>query len=95
MDALIDLFADAQQALFEGLLQPLMFTFGLGNLLADGYQATGWLLVGLIEIGLMVSVLRALERWRPVEVVTDRAACPCLPSHAPGRRRGAAGGTAG
>ena len=74
MDALIDLFADAQQALFEGLLQPLMFTFGLGNLLADGYRATGWLLVGLIEIGLMVTVLRALERWRPVEVVTDRAA---------------------
>lgn len=74
MDALINLFADAQQALFEGVLQPLMFAFGLGNLLADGYRATGWLLVGLIEIALMLTVLRALERWRPVEVVTDRAA---------------------
>ena len=74
MDALINLFADAQQALFEGVLQPLMFALGLGNLLADGYRATGWLLVGLIEIALMVTVLRALERWRPVEAVTDRAA---------------------
>lgn len=74
MDALITLFGDVQQALFEGLLQPLMFTFGLGNLLADGYRATGWLLVGLIEIAVMLTVLRALERWRPVEVVTDRAA---------------------
>jgi len=74
MDALINLFADAQQALFEGVLQPLMFAMGLGNLLADGYRATGWLLVGLIEITLMLTVLRALERWRPVEVVTDRAA---------------------
>lgn len=74
MDALINLFADAQQALFEGVLQPLMFAFGLGNLLADGYRATGWLLVGLIEIALMLTLLRALERWRPVEVVTDRAA---------------------
>jgi sterol desaturase/sphingolipid hydroxylase (fatty acid hydroxylase superfamily) len=74
MDALINLFADAQQALFEGLLQPLMFALGLGNLLADGYRATGWLLVGLIEIALMLTLLRALERWRPVEPVTDRAA---------------------
>lgn len=74
MDALINLFADAQQALFEVVLQPLMFAFGLGNLLADGYRATGWLLVGLIEIALMLTLLRALERWRPVEVVTDRAA---------------------
>ena len=35
MNALIELFGDAQQALFERLLQPLMFHLGLGNLLAD------------------------------------------------------------
>jgi len=70
----IDWFADLQQWLFEGLLQPLMFQLGLGNLLADGYRATGWLLVGLLELAVMLTVLRALERWRPVEPVTDRAA---------------------
>ena len=31
MDSLIDLFGRAQQALFEGLVQPLLFTAGLGN----------------------------------------------------------------
>ncbi len=70
----IDWFGDAQQALFESVVQPLMFTLGLGNLLEDGFRATGWLLVGLIQILLMLTLMRALERWRPVEPVTDRAA---------------------
>jgi len=74
MNALIDLFANAQQALFERLLQPLLFALGLGNLLEDGYRATGWLLVGLLQIALMLTLMRALERWRPAEPVTDRAA---------------------
>ena len=74
MDALIDLFAQAQQAMFEGLLQPAMFRLGLGNLLAEGYRATGWLLVGLLQIGVMLTLMRALERWRPFEPVTDLAA---------------------
>ena len=74
MDALTDAFGLAQQWLFEGLLQPLMFHLGLGNLLAEGYRATGWLLVGLLQIALMLTLMRALERWRPVEPVTDRAA---------------------
>ena len=74
MDTLTDTFGLAQQWLFETVLQPLMFHLGLGNLLADGYRATGWLLVGLLQIALMLTVMRALERWRPVEAVTDRAA---------------------
>jgi sterol desaturase/sphingolipid hydroxylase (fatty acid hydroxylase superfamily) len=73
MDRLAELFADLQQALFEGVVQPVMFHSGLGQLLADGYRATGWLLVGLIEIGLLLTLGRLLERWRPVEAVTDRA----------------------
>jgi sterol desaturase/sphingolipid hydroxylase (fatty acid hydroxylase superfamily) len=70
----IDWFGAAQQALFEGVIQPLLFGAGLGNLLEDGFEATGWLLVGLLQIGVMLVFLRALERWRPVEAVTDRAA---------------------
>jgi sterol desaturase/sphingolipid hydroxylase (fatty acid hydroxylase superfamily) len=70
----LDWFGEAQQALFERLLQPLMFHAGLGNLLEDGYRATGWLLVGLLQIGVMLTLMRALERWRPVEPVSDRAA---------------------
>jgi sterol desaturase/sphingolipid hydroxylase (fatty acid hydroxylase superfamily) len=74
VDTLTDAFGLAQQWLFEGLLQPLMFHLGLGNLLAEGYRATGWLLVGLLQIALMLTLMRGLERWRPVEPVTDRAA---------------------
>jgi sterol desaturase/sphingolipid hydroxylase (fatty acid hydroxylase superfamily) len=67
-------FAQAQQALFEGLVQPLMFALGLANLLEDGYRATGWLLVGLVQLFVIVVVFGLLERWRPAEAVSDRAA---------------------
>ena len=63
-----------QQQLFESVVQPFMFTLGLGNLLEDGFEATGWLLVGLLQIVVLVAVFMPLERLRPVEAVTDRAA---------------------
>jgi sterol desaturase/sphingolipid hydroxylase (fatty acid hydroxylase superfamily) len=68
-----DVFSAAQQWLFEAVMQPLMFAVGLGHLLEDGYTATGWLLVGLIQIAVMVAVIGPLQRWRPVEPLTDRA----------------------
>ena len=74
MNTLVGLFGDAQQWLFEQAVQPLMFEAGLGNLLQEGYRATGWLLVGLLQIVVMVTLFAALERLRPVETITDRAA---------------------
>ena len=74
MDTLSNLFGRAQQALFEAVVQPLLFNAGLGNLLEDGYRATGWLLVGVLQIAVLLTVFAALERWHPVEAVTDRAA---------------------
>jgi sterol desaturase/sphingolipid hydroxylase (fatty acid hydroxylase superfamily) len=71
---LTDAFGRAQQALFEAAVQPLVFGLGWGNLLEDAYNATGWLLVGLLQIAVIVGVFGALQRWRPVEPVTDRAA---------------------
>ncbi|HEY0817147.1 MAG TPA: sterol desaturase family protein [Rhizobacter sp.] len=71
---LVEAFGRAQQAVFESLVQPLAFELGLGNLLEDGYAATGWFLVGLLQLLVMVVVFRALERWRPVEPVLDRPA---------------------
>jgi sterol desaturase/sphingolipid hydroxylase (fatty acid hydroxylase superfamily) len=68
------IFASAQQWLFEAAVQPAMFALGLGNLLEDGYAATGWLLVGLVQIAIMLAVIGPLQRWRPVEPVTDRGA---------------------
>jgi sterol desaturase/sphingolipid hydroxylase (fatty acid hydroxylase superfamily) len=68
-----DIFSVAQQWLFETLMQPAMFALGLGHLLEEGYAASGWLLVGLVQIAVLVAVVGPLQRWRPVEPVTDRA----------------------
>ncbi len=74
MDALINTFDDLQQWLFETLVQPLVFGLGLGNRLEDAYSGTGWLLVGLLQLLVMLLVIVPLQRWRPVEPVSDRAA---------------------
>lgn len=73
MNGIEDAFSMAQQWLFETAVQPLMFAIGLGHLLEDGYTATGWLLVGLLQIAVLLLVFGPLQRWRPVEPVTDRA----------------------
>ena len=74
MDWLVQLFGDAQQSLFEGVVQPVLFYAGMANLLEDGYTATGWLLAGLLQIVVMVAIILPLQHWRPVEKVTDRQA---------------------
>lgn len=73
MEWLSSVFDGAQQWLFETVVQPLMFAGGLGNLLEDGYDATGWLLVGLLQLAVIIAVIGPLQRWRPVEPVTNRA----------------------
>ena len=74
MDWLVQIFGEAQQYLFEGVVQPFLFHAGMANLLEDGYAATGWLLVGLIQIVIMVGIIVPLQRWKPVEAVVDRKA---------------------
>lgn len=73
MEWWINVFETAQQWLFENIFQTLLFAAGLGNLLESGYAAAGWLLVGLLQLLVIVVVIGPLQRWRPVEVVTDRA----------------------
>jgi hypothetical protein len=52
MDRLIDGLA-RRSRLFEAVVQPDV-PAGLGNLLEDGFDATGWLLVGLLQIAVLV-----------------------------------------
>lgn len=66
-------FSLVQQLLFEAVVQPVLFVLGMGNLLEDGYEATAWFLVGVIQIILLLAVVGPLQRWRPVEPVLDRA----------------------
>ncbi|MDX3905362.1 MAG: sterol desaturase family protein [Pigmentiphaga sp.] len=74
MEIVSDVFAGAQQWLFETLVQPVLFHLGLGNILEDAYDATMWLLLGLAQLGIMLAVFAPLQRWRPVETIVDKAA---------------------
>lgn len=67
-------FDSAQQALFEAVVQPLLYFCGLAGRIEEGFRATGWLLVGCAQLVVMLTLFRALERWRPAEPVTDRRA---------------------
>jgi sterol desaturase/sphingolipid hydroxylase (fatty acid hydroxylase superfamily) len=66
-------FAAVQQSVFEAVFQPALVAMGMSNLLEDGFDATGWLLLGLLQIAVLVAVIGPLQRWRPVQAVTDRA----------------------
>lgn len=71
-------FADLQQLLFEAWVQPVLYAAGLSSILSEAFEGTGWLLVGLVQVGLLVMVIGPLQRWRPAEAppltATARAA---------------------
>ena len=56
IDWFVDNFAVAQQWLFEALVQPLMVALGQSGILEDGFNASGWLLVGLLQIAVIVCI---------------------------------------
>jgi sterol desaturase/sphingolipid hydroxylase (fatty acid hydroxylase superfamily) len=72
--SLIDGFDRLQQAAFEGLVQPTLYALGMANLLEDAFDGTGWVLAGVLQLLVIVTVFRALEARWPVEPVTDRRA---------------------
>jgi sterol desaturase/sphingolipid hydroxylase (fatty acid hydroxylase superfamily) len=71
---LTDAFGVVQQSLFEVVVQPAMFALGWGNFLEDAYAGTGWLLVGLIQMAVLLCLIAPLQRWRPVERISMGAA---------------------
>ena len=74
MDTLVDAFAQAQQVLFEAVVQPVALWVGADNLLEQAYEGTGWLLAGMLQIAIMLLLFAPLERFKPVEHWTDRSA---------------------
>ncbi|MFG6458456.1 sterol desaturase family protein [Roseateles sp. BYS96W] len=74
MDWISNTFDLLQQLLFENVIQPVVFGLGFGNLLEDAFDATGWLLLGLLQVLVLLLGIRLLEKRWPVEPVTDRAA---------------------
>ncbi len=73
MNDWINLFSELQQGLFESVVGPMVFKVGLGGRLEDAFVATGWLLVGVIQLLVLVCLIGPLQRLWPVEAVTDRA----------------------
>lgn len=74
LETFTDLYGQAQQWLFETVVQPLVFALGGGALLEDAFNATGWLLVGLLQIAVLLLVIGPMQRWRPVQPIHDRHA---------------------
>ena len=74
MDELSDVFSGLQQWLFETVVQPLTYAAGQGNLLELAYEGTGWLVVGLLQIAVMLVVIGPLQKRWPAEPVSDARA---------------------
>jgi sterol desaturase/sphingolipid hydroxylase (fatty acid hydroxylase superfamily) len=73
MDNWLHPFATVQQWLYETAVQPLAFGIGLGNLLTEAFEATGWFVAGCLQILVIAVVIGSLQRWRPVEPIKDKA----------------------
>ena len=59
-------------ALFEAVVQPIVYTMGWMAHLEDAYTATEWFLLGVIQVALLYAVLRPLEARFPAERWADR-----------------------
>lgn len=74
VDAGSAVFAAVHGALFENLVQPLLYALGQMQLAEPAFDAVEWFLIGLLEVVLLAVVLGALERRWPAEPVVDRPA---------------------
>jgi hypothetical protein len=68
----LDGFDAAQQGLFEMAVQPACSRSAWATCLEDGYAATGWLLVGLLQIAVLLAGHRAAAALAPGGAVVDR-----------------------
>lgn len=71
---MMDGFDLVQGWLFETVMQPVIQGLGLASQSAEAYNGVGWFLAGVLQLALIAVGIGALERWRPAEAVTDRAA---------------------
>ncbi len=72
MEWLTKLFNQLLTTLFESVVQPSLFSLGLAHWVEAAYDTTFWLLIGILEVTLLAIVLGAVERWKPVEPVSDK-----------------------
>jgi sterol desaturase/sphingolipid hydroxylase (fatty acid hydroxylase superfamily) len=71
---LLDWFAFLQGWLFESVVEPFLFTTGMGEYTEDAFEGVEWFLAGLVEVAALYLVLRPLEARLPVHALGDRRA---------------------
>jgi len=74
MNWLLDLIEPVQIWVFQELVLPLMYHTGLMAWADNAFDATGYFLLAVCQIGILYLLLRPLESWRPVEARSDGAA---------------------
>ena len=73
MDVISDTLNSWHQAFFEALVQPLLMWLGMAGYLESAFEGSMWFLYGLVQLLVLVLVVGPLQRWRPVEPVSDPA----------------------
>jgi sterol desaturase/sphingolipid hydroxylase (fatty acid hydroxylase superfamily) len=64
----------AQGAIFENAVEPVLYQLGLMDWAEDVFDGVGVALFGVIAVAVTYLLLRPLEWWRPVERWTERRA---------------------
>jgi len=72
VNALAEAFGQVQGVLFEHVVLPSLYALGLMDFAEPAFDATAFVLLGLIQIVLVYALLRPLEAWRPAERWSDR-----------------------
>lgn len=67
-----DLVSWLQTLLYVNAIQPLLFHAGMMDVDEDTYDALYWVIIGVLEVGLMYALLRPLEALAPAEKWGDR-----------------------
>ena len=73
MTALLEAFTALQAAVFQQAVLPALYALGSMDLAEPAFDATEYVLVGLLQIGLVYVLLRPLEAWVPAERWKDRS----------------------
>jgi sterol desaturase/sphingolipid hydroxylase (fatty acid hydroxylase superfamily) len=72
MSAIVEAFAALHGAVFENLVLPSLFALGFMDFSEPAFDATEFVLLGLLQIAAVYVLLRPLEAWFPAERWTDR-----------------------
>ncbi|MPZ42280.1 MAG: fatty acid hydroxylase [Betaproteobacteria bacterium] len=74
MSWIVERFVTLQGWLFQSAVLPSLYALGLMDFAEPAFDATEFVLLGLVQIAAVYLLLRPLELWRPAEHWQDRSA---------------------